>query len=119
MGAVNNQGYKFNTLAELFPQKIKELAESKNMAVGELRELIHANVYYIDDACNLIENPTIKAWHDFGKAMLKHLPTTRQAEERLAAAFGIGKAFGIAGEDLKTGDCVALGKGGKIYKARQ
>lgn len=118
---MNEQGYKFNTLAEHFPQKIKELAESKNITVGNLRGLIHAGVYYIDDACKLIENPTIKAWHDFGVVMKEMLPNPQQVEDTF---FGIEKPpskepIGTAGEDLKIGDCIVFGKDGKIYKAKR
>lgn len=71
---MNYQGDKFNCLAEHFPQKIKELAESKNLKVGELRKLIHEGVYYIDDKCELVENPINKALYEFGLAVKKLSP---------------------------------------------
>ena len=86
---MNDQAYKFNCLAEHFPQKIKELAESKNLKVGELRKLIHEGIYYIDDNCELCENQINKAFYDFYLAIKKFHPTANEMNKRLTAVFKV------------------------------
>lgn len=95
---MNDQGYKFNTIAEHFPAKLRALADSIDKTIPELRDLIHKGVYYIDESCEVVENPVNKALYDFGQALKEDLATVQQAVERLSK-FGLK---GSKGDDEGT-----------------
>jgi hypothetical protein len=123
---MNDQGYKFNTIAEHFPVKLRSLADSVDKTIPELRKLIWEGVYYIDESCELVESPVNKAIYDLGLALKERLPTAQEFHSRLAEVFKVLKEdpknrelIGTAGEDLELGDCVIFGEDGKIYKAKQ
>jgi len=101
---MNDQGYKFNAIAEHFPQKLSNIAKSKGLSVGKLRELVWEGVYCINGNCELVEIPLARAFYEFRKAVKK---CNRNRE-----------LVGIAGEDLEAGDQVVFGEDGKIHKAK-
>lgn len=78
---------KLLVLTEYFPIKAGKLADSISKTIPELRHLIIEGVYYIDDNCEIIENPVNKAFYDLGLALKKHLPTTQKVQCRLRTVF--------------------------------